>query len=159
MELRKGERVYKIFHHHPTPFMFKTIRVMFMIFPFFFFLYLIRSSVSNSTFFWLNFTIFVVFALVMFYISFVYWMDRLVVTNQRVIYIDWRFLTVRHEVEAFLNDIQDIKTRENGVLSIFWLFDYGLFKLDTSSSRVTIVFEDAPDPEGVRRYIFHVKQQ
>ena len=75
------------------------------------------------------------------------------------VYIDWEYLTVRNEAEALLNDIQDVQTEEKGLLSFFWIFDYGTLRLDTASSYVTIEFFDAPDPEGIRKFIYHIKTQ
>ena len=102
---------------------------------------------------------FFVYALLVSYSSLIYWLDRLVVTDQRIVHIDWQYLTVRNESEAELNDIQDIKTGEKGFLSYFYVFDYGFFALSTASAKVIITFLDAPDPEGIRKFIYHVKPQ
>ncbi len=88
-----------------------------------------------------------------------YWLDKLVVTNQRIILINWQTLLARNESEAFLHDIQDIQTKEKGFLANFKIFDYGLFKLETASSQVTIMFDNAPDPEGIRRFVYHLRSQ
>jgi hypothetical protein len=101
--------------------------------------------------------IFALFALIIVYVALIYWLDKLIITNHRIIYIDWKYLTVRDESEALLNDIQDIQTEEKGILSTFAIFDYGLLRLDTASSYITIEFFQAPDPEGIRKFIYHVK--
>lgn len=56
-----------------------------------------------------------------------------------------------------LNDIQDIKTSEKGLISYIPFLDYGTFALETASAKTTILFEQAPDPEGIRQYIYHVR--
>ena len=55
--------------------------------------------------------------------------------------------------EALLYDIQDIHTQEKGVLSALYLFDYGVIRLETASSKTTIVFTEAPDPEGIKTFL------
>ena len=84
-------------------------------------------------------------------------MDRLIITDKRVIYVNWKFLTIRDEDETELADIQDIHTKEKGLLSMVKIFDYGLFKLQTASHITAITFDNAPDPEGIRHYIYHIK--
>ncbi len=101
--------------------------------------------------------VFALFALVLIYVSLIYWLDKVIITNVRIIHIDWKYLTIRDESEAFLSDIQDVQTEEKGILAKFWIFDYGLIRLDTPSSYVTIEFKDAPDPENIRKYIFSMK--
>jgi len=86
-----------------------------------------------------------------------YWLDRLIVTNHRVVYIDWKYLTIRNEYGADLGDIQDIITKEKGFLAHFRMFDYGEFRLETASNRAIIVFVDAPDPESLRQFVYKLK--
>lgn len=159
MELREGEYILKVYHHHPTPYIFNVLKIIAATLPFFFLLFIFQEAVSTTVLVWGNIIIFAIFALVITYYSLVYWLDKLVITNKRVIYIDWKFLTVRDEAEAGLDDIQDIQTKEKGLLSYFKFFDYGTLRMDTASSYVTLEFFDAPDPEGIRQYVYHVRQQ
>lgn len=159
MHLREGEVVLKVYHHHPTPFVYDLLKVFIGAFPFFLLSYFFQPAMSASAFFALQVGIFVLFALIIIYVSLIYWLDKLVITNMRVVFINWKYLTMKDEAEAMLSDIQDIQTEENGLLATLWIFDYGLFRLDTASSYVTIEFPDAPDPEGIRRFIYHLKKQ
>lgn len=159
MKLSEGERILKVYHHHPTPFVFDILKVILGTFPFLLLLFLFESVFSTKAFIFAHLILFFVFSLIIVYISFIYWLDKLVITDKRVVYINWKYLTVREEAEALINDIQDIRTKENGFLSNFWIFDYGKLRLDTPSSLVTIEFFDAPDPEEIRKYIFHIKSQ
>ena len=159
MRLREGEQIVKVFHHHPTPFVFDVLKVILGSFPFFLLLFLFSPILSVKWAVILYLMVFVLFALVLTYVALIYWLDKLIITNYRIIHIDWKYLTVRDEAEAFLKDIQDVQTEEKGILAKFWVFDYGLLRLDTPSSYVTIVFLDAPDPENIRKYIFSMKQQ
>lgn len=159
MNLREEERVLKVYHHHPTPFVLDVFKVIVGAFPFFLMLYFFQTTMSTRNYVLANLGIFLVFSLVIVYVSLIYWLDKLVITDQRIVHIDWKYLTVRSEAEALLKDIQDIQTDEKGFLSYFSVFDYGFLRLDTPSSYVTIEFYDAPDPEAIRKFIFHVKMQ
>jgi hypothetical protein len=157
MDLREGEQIMKVYHHHPTPFVFDVMKVILGTFPFFLMIFLFESVLSTKWYILLHLMIFALFALIIVYVALIYWLDKLIITNHRIIYIDWKYLTVRDESEALLNDIQDIQTEEKGILSTFAIFDYGLLRLDTASSYITIEFFQAPDPEGIRKFIYHVK--
>ncbi len=159
MDLREGEHILKVYHHHPTPFVFDVLKVILGAFPFFFLLFLFESLFSTKTYLMLHLAVFLLFVLVIIYVSLIYWLDKLVITSERIIHIDWKYLTVRDEAEALLSDIQDIQTEEKGIFSTFWILDYGTLRLDTSSSYVTLEFFQAPDPEGIRKFIYHLKQQ
>jgi len=82
-----------------------------------------------------------------------YILDKLIITNKRVIWINWKTLFKREEHEAELMDIQDIETREKGILSKWHIMDYGLLQIATASSTLCISFEDCPDPEGIKHFI------
>lgn len=159
MKLSEGERILKVYHHHPTPFVFNVLKVILGTFPFLLLLFLFESLFSTKAFIFAHLILFFVFSLIIVYISFIYWLDKLVITDKRVVYINWKYLTVREEAEALINDIQDIRTKENGFLSNFWIFDYGKLRIDTPSSYVIVEFYNAPDPEEIRKYIFHIKSQ
>lgn len=159
MDLRQGEYIQKVFHHHPTPFVFTLIKLVFFTVPFYLLLFILQTAFSPKVLMILNVVIFVIFALIVIYNALVYWLDKLVVTNLRIIFIDWRYLTIKKESEAMLDDIQEINTKENGILSKLWIFDYGTFTLQTASHKVTLTFEQAPDPESMRQYIYRVRKQ
>lgn len=159
MKLLPGEKPLKVYHHHPTPFVFDMLKVILGSLPFFFLLFLFESVLSTKWYVISHLIVFGVFSLVILYVSLIYWLDKLIITNQRIIHEDWKYLTVREDAIAFLKDIQDIQTEERGILATFRIFDYGLLRLDTPSSYVTIEFLDAPDPESIRRFIYHLKQQ
>lgn len=159
MHLREGEQVIKIFRHHPTPFVYLILKTIGVTFPFFLLLYVFQGSLSGKNYYILLAAIFVLFTLIIAYVSVVYWLDKLVITNERIVFINWKYLTVRNESEAFLNDIQDIQSHENGLFSYFWIFDYGYIIIETASAHTTIEFLQAPDPEAIRQFIYHVKPQ
>lgn len=160
MQLQDDETILKVFHHHPTPFLYQMLKALGAVIPIFFVVYFFKSSIPENIFFLIILIICFGFALTIVYLSLIYWLDKLVITNKRVVHIDWKLLTVRAEAEARHHLIQDIITSEKGLLSHFKFFDYGTIQIDTSSSHhVSIVFEQAPDPEGIRRFVYHIKQQ
>ncbi len=159
MDLREEEQIQQIYHHHLTPFIFIIIKSIIAIFPFFLVLFLFQDALSSRTYIILHAILLIGFTIVLIFVALDYWLDKLVVTNQRIILINWQTLLARNESEAFLHDIQDIQTKEKGFLANFKIFDYGLFKLETASSQVTIMFDNAPDPEGIRRFVYHLRSQ
>ncbi len=157
MHLREGEKILRIYHHHPTPFVWNIMKVIGGALPFFFLLFLFQDSLSTEVSVWAHVIVLAVFSLVVIYQSIIFWLDRLVVTNMRIYQIDWKYLTVRSESEAMLSDIQDVRTAEKGILSYFKALDYGMIRVETASSHVTLLFEDAPNPEGIRQFIYSVR--
>lgn len=159
MRLRTDEKLLKVYRHHPTPFVFDLFKVCVGAFPVFFLAWMFKGALSSFYFFILMTSVFLLFAFVVLYVSLIYWLDKLVVTDQRVVHVDWKYLTMKDEAEAALKDIQDVQTEEHGFLSAVKLFDYGTLRLDTASSYVTMEFRNAPDPEGIRKFIYHIRNQ
>ena len=158
MHLREGEQILKIYHHHPTPFVRQVFVAILGTLPFYLMLFLLQESFSTQTFMLIAVVIFIAFALVVVYLSLVYWLDKLVVTNQRIVFVDWKFLSMKDEAEAFFHEIQEIQTREKGFLSYFKIFDYGTIVIETASAHIDIEFPNAPDPEEIRRFIYHIRE-
>lgn len=157
MELREGEHILKVYHHHHTPFIWDLLKIIVGAFPFFLLLYFFGSTMSTESYVIANIIVVAIFTLLIIYQSLIYWLDKLVITDHRVVFIDWKFLTIRKEYEAELRDIQDIHTKEKGVLAVFKWLDYGTFSVQTSSHISIIEFVDAPDPEGIRQFLYTIK--
>lgn len=157
MHLREGEQILKIFHHHPTPFVFDILKLILAAIPFFVVLFIFKESFNTKWFVVANLILLLGFALVAAYMSFIFWLDRLVVTNHRIVYVNWKMLSIREEAEAFHTEIEEIKTQEKGIFSYFKAFDYGIIRIETAAAHVNIDFHDAPDPEGIRKFIYHIR--
>lgn len=153
MKLQSEERIIKVFHHHPFPFLVQIVKAIAASFPFFFLLYLVSSALSYNVIVIANLIIIGAFSLIILYMALIYWLDKLIITNKRAIHVDWIFLSRRTEGEALLYDIQDIHTQEKGFLAALYLFDYGVIRLETASSKTTITFVQAPDPEGIKAFM------
>jgi len=156
MRLKENEEVVKVFRHHYTTLVIRELKVVLASVPFFFVAWLFSPLLD----YWQMFTVYLsiasIFIVAILYDGILYWMDRLVVTNMRVLYVDWKNIFSHSEHEAELVDIQDIETTETGILSFLPIFDYGTFKLETASSQTIINFNEAPDPEGIKHFIYHL---
>lgn len=158
MHLRNGEKTLKVYRHHFFPYFIQLLKIAVVSFPFYLLLFLFRPVMSSSSFAWGNALVAFLFLLVIAHQSLIYWLDRFVVTNYRVVYIDWKLLTLRRESEAELAQLQDIRTEEKGVLAIIPFLDYGSVTVETAASLRLLTFEYAPDPESIRHFIFEIKE-
>jgi hypothetical protein len=158
VNLQDDERLIKTVHHHPTAFGLRLAKIIITSFPFFFLAFL-ASFILDST---VNIIVFMsitlLFSIVLLYDFLMFYLDALVITSKRVVHVDWVNLFRKKESEAKLDDIQDIQTWENGFLAKFRIFDYGHFELETASTKTTIVFTDADDPEGIKHFIYSLSQ-
>lgn len=159
MHLKEGETILRVYHHHPTPFVLDVLKVIAGAFPFYLVLFSLQGIIPTFWYVIVHIVIFVIFALVIVYVSLVFWLDRLVVTDQRVLFIDYKYLTKRDDSSVAYDEVSDILTKEKGLLSYFRIFDYGTFILDSPSSYISIIFEDAPNPEGIRQFIYQQMQK
>ncbi len=157
MHLHEGEKIVQIYRHHPTPFIFQVFFTLLGTLPFILVLFLFKESFSSGGFFIAHVVIFAVFALIVAYLSLIYWLDKLVLTNHRAIMVDWKSLSRRDESEVNYHEIQEIQTQEQGFWSYFKAFDYGSIALETASSHIVMEFLDAPDPESIRRHIYQIR--
>lgn len=156
MKLKENEAVVKVFHHHYMALMLRELKVVIISVPFFFVASFISPLLNNWQMFFIYASIVAVFLGLIMYDGILYWLDRMVVTNMRVLYVDWKNIFSRSEHEAELVDIQDIETTEAGILSFLPIFDYGNFTLETASAHTIINFTEAPDPEGIKHFIYHL---
>lgn len=159
MILKENEQVIKVLHHHYTALFFRELKVVILSVPFFFIAYLLSFAVEFQVSLIVFSAIALIFAAVMLYDGLLYHLDRLIITNMRILYIDWKNPFSRSEHEAELNDIQDIETKETGILSFLPFFDYGDFILETASAHTIIKFNQAPDPEGIKHFIYHINRK
>lgn len=158
MHLRTTETIQKIYRRHYLPYIFSVMKMLMASFAFFFVAFLLQESISRQAFIWTLIVIIIIFIGVFLYLSFVYWSDKLVVTNHRVIFVNWKLLNVSEESEAELHDIQDIHIVEKGLLAHIPLFDYGTLTVSTAASDLAVQFLDAPDPDTIKQFIFSVKE-
>jgi len=157
MHLRGHEVIQKVYRRHYFPFILSVIKIVAASFPFYFLLFVAEDSMAPSFFYGAFGAITSLFIFVFCYVSFVYWADKLVVTNFRVIYVDWKLVNVSEEMEAEIEVIQDIHIIGKGIFSFIPFLDYGTLAIATSSSKVSIRFDNAPNPHEIKRFIFSFK--
>jgi len=154
MFLHKDEAILQVYYHHYTPFIGHLLKLFGGTLPFYFLLYMMRKSFSFKIILTFHLIIIMMFSVIAVYLTLVYWLDRLIVTNKRIIFIDWEYLTVKTEHESELVDIQDITSTENGVFALIPFFDYGTLEIETASAGTFIIFRQAPDPNGIKKFIY-----
>lgn len=76
-----------------------------------------------------------------------WYFDLFLITNQRVIDIEFNNLLNKHFAEADLSMIQDVSSTVRGVLGTF--FNYGHVLIQTASEINQITFENVPSPEKI----------
>lgn len=156
MHLQKDENYIKNVHHHPVVFILRALKIAIVSLPFYLVAAFFSGVLSGMQMFLAYLGIFTMFGLIMFYDLILFYLDRLIITNRRIVHIDWKSIFNRTEHEAELVDIQDIATEEAGIFSAIPIFDFGTFRLETASTKTTIIFKDAPDPEGIKNFIYHL---
>ncbi len=96
----------------------------------------------SAVLFWYLFTFIFAFE------KFLNWyFDLFLVTNQRVVDIDFNNLLNKHFAEADLDMIQDVSSSVKGLLGTF--FNYGDVLIQTAAKTNQINFEKIPNPEKV----------
>lgn len=153
MHLRHGEVILRNIKRHKTPYVLQLAKVALIAIPLYFLLFYFMRSVSGEWIFIAALALSIFVGMVIAAISFDYLFDKLVITNRRVVWINWKSPFSREEHEAELLDIQDIETAEKGILSKLPFFDYGLIEIETASSKVCIHYTDCPDTAGVKHFI------
>jgi hypothetical protein len=157
MHLKSGENFIKEFHHHPVPFVFRAIKIAIVSLPFFLVASFFQNTLPGATMTYIYSGIALIFALLIVHDGVLFFWDKLIITNTRIVHVNWKSLFKREESEVELADIQDIDSVEKGILSNLKLFDYGLFRIETASSMASIVFTDVTDPEGIKDFIYHLQ--
>jgi hypothetical protein len=153
MHLEPGEKILKVYYHSLFPYLVSVFELLGATLPFFFIIYLLRDIISFNQALIIYSLLMFSFSLLFIYITLIYWLDRLVITNKRVVFIDWKYLSVKIEAETELKDIQDIVSMENGVFSLLPLLDFGTIKIKSASNRTAITFPQAPDPNGIKKFL------
>lgn len=151
--MHEGEKIVRVYYHHYLPYAIRLLKVFGGTLPFYFLLFLVRNGIPGSALFAFHVLIVSIFTLVTIYVTLIYWLDRLVVTNKRIVFIDWKYLTVKSEAEAELRDIQDITSHNKGVIALIPIFDYGTLEIKTASNKTVIRFPEIGDPDAAKKFV------
>lgn len=80
--------------------------------------------------------------------NFLYWFFNIyIVTNERVVDIDFLYLLYKRFSQAELTKIQDLSYASGGILAT--VFDYGNVIIETAGEAPNLEFEKVPHPEKV----------
>lgn len=86
-----------------------------------------------------------------------FYLDAWIVTNDRILNIEQKGLFNRTVSELDLLNIQDITSEVHGVLPFF--FGYGNVQIQTAAEQGRFVFEQIPNPEGVRKRLLTLVEE
>jgi len=87
-----------------------------------------------------------------FYFNFLHWFFNVgIVTNKRVLDVDFYGLIYKETTIAMLNKIEDITAKVGGFFPSF--FDYGNVFIQTASNEANIEFMNIPKPQQVTKII------
>lgn len=153
MHLRHEESVIRVIRRHRTPYLLRMLGIFILCFPIYFLLSLLYSIIGLA---WLI----GVYAVLSFFVGIIigiisldYLLDKLILTSRRLISVNWKSLFYREEHETELLDIQDVATKERGILSKFPWFNFGTLIIETAASKTAITFPDCPNPEEIEHFI------
>jgi hypothetical protein len=156
MRLGQDERIVLIVYHHYMPFIYQVLQLIFIALPFYFGIYFLSPVFTLKTIILSYLILSVILLFIVVYLGLIYWLDKLIITNKRVIFIDWKYLTVKVESEASLNDIQDVVSVEKGILTFFPIFQYGTLIVKTASQKANVEFPQAPRPSILQKFITRI---
>ena len=157
MILRKNEQVLHTVYHHFLPYLIRCFYFLIFMFIFLIFSRFLAEIFSDySTLIYLFFGI--VFILVFLNMTLIYWLDKLIITNQRLIYINWISITNVQENEINLKSIQDIGSFERGLIRFIPFLSYGKIVIKSSAYKFDITFEEIGKANKVRTFITQIAE-
>lgn len=92
------------------------------------------------------------------FISFLSWYFNVyIITNERVVDVDWYSIIYRKVSSAQISKIQDVSATQIGVLS--GIFDYGNVQIQTAGEEENFEFTNVPHPQLVSKKIQELMQK
>lgn len=157
MQLREGEKILKTYRRHLFPMIVLIIEVLLGSVPFYLLIYFMMNNVSLGTLSVIIGVVTAIFSLLLLNVVFNDRLDKLVVTNHRIIMVDWKVIVFKSESEIDIKDIQEITLTTAGILANLKIFDFGTCLIETASHDLSIRFDDAPHPSEMRDFILSLK--
>jgi len=91
-------------------------------------------------------------------LKFLYWCFNVyIVTNERVVDVDWYSVINRDVTTAQIRQIQDVKGIQSGVFA--GIFDFGIVYIQTAGTEPNFEYTNVPHPQLVVKKIQELKQQ
>lgn len=92
------------------------------------------------------------------FMSFLVWYYNVyIVTDERVVDVDFYNLTIKQIASAPMEHIQDVTIQSGGILRT--IFDYAWIRIQTAGTKDYICFEDIPHPDIVARKILELAEK
>jgi hypothetical protein len=153
MLLKTDEKILKIFRHHPFPFMMDLFFTLLVLSP----LFLVATYAGT----YINVNLLIILKLILILISIliitnkilVYWLDKLIITNQRVIHINWKTLINKEIHTTQLLKVQHTIVFDSGIIGFIPIFNYGTLEIPGDTTDDKIIFIQIPNPENAKRFI------
>ncbi|PJC37414.1 hypothetical protein CO046_00590 [Candidatus Peregrinibacteria bacterium CG_4_9_14_0_2_um_filter_53_11] len=153
MRLQQDEVIISESRRHLTPYILRLIGVLVLTIPIIIFLVILAQSGNEDLIFYLiSLTSFIVGAIVA-VISIDYLLDKLILTNKRIILIDWRSLLNRVEHEIGLDEIQKITISRPGIFEHIPFLNFGEIEIESSASKPSISFPNCKSPEDMQECV------
>lgn len=84
------------------------------------------------------------------FINFLYWYFNVqIVTNERIVDVDWHSIIYHKTSAARLSKVQDVSMTRLGVFASF--FGFGTVNIQTAAEEENFVFENVPQPELISK--------
>ena len=147
-ERNDGEQIYLAVRSHWVVNLSWIITAFLMLFVPFFLKYFSFLDFFPSQYYFSAVLFWYLFTFIFAFEKFLGWyFDLFLVTDQRVVDIDFNNLLNKHFAEADLSVIQDVSSSVKGLLGTF--FNYGDVLVQTASEVNQINFEKVPNPEKI----------
>lgn len=159
-----GEKVIKVIHRDFF-ILFKSILLsallMFLPVPIFTVLTLGQAGILNNELFLplatLGASAYYLFVWLLLFFNFIdYYLDLWIITTERIIDIEQRGFFSRTISEQKISNIQDVTSEIKGVIPT--LLKFGYLYIQTAAAKERFVFEDVPDPDGLRDIIIKLTE-
>ena len=86
-----------------------------------------------------------------------FYLDLWIITSERIIDIEQRGFFSRTISEQKITNIQDVTSEIKGVIPT--ILKFGYLYIQTAAAKERFVFEDVPDPDGLRDIIIKLTEQ
>ena len=141
------EEVILVLRAHPITQIYWFLNGLFFIFILFLLNYFFPSFFNDAQIFFLN-VLAIVFILSYLWLNFLNWFFNVgIVSNKRIIDIDFHGIIYKEVTVAQLNKIEDITSKGGGYFQSF--FDYGDVFIQTAGTEANIEFKNVPYPSQV----------
>lgn len=159
-----GEKIIKVIHRDFF-ILFKSIllSVLLMILPLAIFAALIlgKAGIMEADIFLplatLGASAYYLFVWLLLFFNFVdYYLDLWIITSERIIDIEQRGFFSRTISEQKIANIQDVTSEVKGVIPT--VLNYGYLYIQSAAAKERFVFEDVPDPNGLRDIIIKLTE-